>query len=397
MTSKMENEWALPLYPMQRDDPLHPPTPYRELRERGAVVKAEMRDTGQKVWLITRYREAMQILLDTRFSSDCTRPGFPVKRTPSALIRMDPPDHTKYRRMLSGEFSNRRMKELTPLIQGITDRLIDDMEATGQSGDLVKSLAKPLPSLVICHLLGVPDEDHEFLQDQTTEALRTDATAEEIDAAVDNLGSYMEDIVSSKIGGSDDDILCRLLNKHYASGHCSIETVADLARLLLVAGHVTTVNMIGIGLLTLLENPDQLAELRSGLRGIGETVEELLRFLSITATLARVASTDLVIGDTLIKKGDGVLVLLSSANRDEQVFRHANDFELTRDDSQHLAFGWGPHLCLGAPLARLELQIVFSTLLNRFKEIKLNTDFSNIPFRHKVLIYGVQSLPIRWS
>lgn len=393
----MQKHWEAPLYPMQRDDPLHPPNSYRDLREHGPVVDARMRDTGKKVWLVTRYQEAMQVLLDTRFSSDCTRSGFPVKRTPSALIRMDPPDHTKYRRMLSSEFTKHRMSELEPVIQDLTDRLIDDMVASGQAADLVHALARPLPSLVICHLLGVPDEDHEFLQDQTTEALRTDATDEEIDAAVNNLGAYMQRVVFGKLGRTDDDILCRLLNKYHASGECSLETAADLARLLLVAGHVTTVNMIGIGLLTLLENSDQLTALRSDLGGIEGAVEELLRFLSITATLARVASTDLEIGGTAIKEGDGVLILLSSANRDRLVFDRPDAFDLTRENSQHLAFGWGPHICLGAPLARLELQAVFSTLLRRFPTIILDTDFSRIPFREKVLIYGVQSLPIRWS
>lgn len=271
-----------------------------------------------------------------------------------------------------------------------------DIAAGPSLVDLVPTLAMPLPSLVICRLLGVPYDDHAFLQERTAAALRAESSQEEIDRAVEELGDYMDGVVRRKARDPGDDLLGRLIANHVRTGECPLERAADLARLLLVAGHVTTVNMIGLGVLTLLRHPGQLERLRADPRLIGPAVNELLRHLSITATLSRVATQDIEVGGTLVRAGEGVMVLLSSANRDERAFESPDRFDIHRAERGNLAFGWGPHLCLGAALARLELKIVFGAVIRRFPTLRLAVELDDIPFREKVLIYGVHALPVTW-
>ncbi|MFF3751423.1 cytochrome P450 [Streptomyces sp. NPDC002018] len=385
-------------YPMQRQDPFHPPAEYEALRAQGPVVPARLSFAGDRpAWLVTRFKEAREVLADTRFSSDSRLPGFPVRRAHSTLIRMDPPDHTRYRDMINHEFVGRRVAELRPVIEDLTDRLLDDIARGPARSDLLPALAMPLPSLVICHLLGVSYADHVFLQERTADALRATSTAEEIDEAVADLGRYMDRVVQSKLDTPGDDIISRLVTDHVRTGACTPEVAADLARLLLVAGHVTTVNMIGLGILTLLQHPEQLDELRHNERLTGPAVNELLRHLTITPSLARVATQDVEVGGTLIRAGEGVMILLSSANRDEREFHDPATFDIHRKERVNLALGWGPHLCLGAALARLELQIVITRTLRRFPGLRLAVDLDTIPFRHKVNIYGVHELPVVWD
>ncbi|WP_410631012.1 cytochrome P450 [Amycolatopsis sp. cmx-4-83] len=390
-----DTECPVVTYPMERTDPFHPPPEYAGLRERAPVVPARLSfRPGHDAWLVTRYREARQVLDDTRFSSDSRLPGFPVRRAHSALIRMDPPEHTHYRAMLAPEFVGRRVAELRPVVHRLTGRLLDALDSGPAEVDLVPTLAMPLPSLVICHLLGVSYADHVFLQERTAAALRATSTPEEIDQAVADLGDYMDGVVREKTANPGDDLLSRLVAEQVRTGRCTPEVAADLARLLLVAGHVTTVNMIGLGLLTLLRNPRQLEELRADERLAAPAVTELLRHLSITPSLARVATEDIEVGGCLIKAGDGVMILLSSANRDEREYADPDRFDIHRAERQNLAFGWGPHLCLGASLARLELQVVLTAVARRFPRLELAVDLDDIPFRHKVNIYGVHELPV---
>ncbi|MEU3199947.1 cytochrome P450 [Streptomyces sp. NPDC006996] len=385
-------------YPMERVHPLHPPADYTHLRSTTAVVRAHQTfDGGRDIWLITRYREAKEVLNDTRFSSNSRLPGFPVRRTPSALIRMDPPEHTTYREMLNAEFVGRRVTQLRPAVQELVDQLLDGIEEAGQPCDLVPMLAMPLPSLVICRILGVPDADHVYLQERTTAALRADATEAQIDEAVEDLGRFMDTAIERKFSEPGDDILSRLIEEQVRTGRCSRETAADLARLLLVAGHVTTVHMIGLGILTLLEHPDQWEELRAHPELIGSAVNELLRFLTISPTVSRVATEDIEVDGVMIRAGDGVTVLLSSADRDPLQFYDPDLFDIHRKDGGHLAFGFGPHLCLGAALARMELQVVIGAVLKRFPSLRLTNDLDAINFRNRAMFYGVHELPVTWE
>ncbi|MFI7195458.1 cytochrome P450 [Nocardia nova] len=381
-------------YPMPRTDPFHPPPEYTRLRADGPVVRARLRANGNETWLITRYEEAKAVLADTRFSSDSRRPGFPVPRPQSALMGMDPPEHTRYRQMLNAEFGSRRIAELRPAVQGFTERLLDEIAARPDPVDLVSALAMPLPALVICRLLGLPESDHLFLQSRTTAALGIAGTPDQMRSALSELRAYIAGIAAEKLERPGDDLIGRLVVGPVRSGDCPPTAVAEIASVLLSAGLVTTVNMIGIGILTLLRHPDQLAALRARPDTVPAAVNELLRHLSVTATVSRVATEDVEIGGTLIRAGDGVMVLLSSANRDERVFADPDAFDIARQERGHLAFGKGPHVCIGAALARLELHVVMAAVLQRFPALRLAADVSDIPFRLQETIYGVNELPV---
>ncbi|MEU8901142.1 cytochrome P450 [Nocardia sp. NPDC048505] len=393
------DEMSCPIatFPMARTDPFHPPPEYARLRAESAIVRARMQSTGNDIWLVTRYEEAKIVLSDTRFSSDPRSPGFPVMRPPSALMGMDPPEHTEYRRILQGEFSSRRIGQLKPVVERLTQRLLDDIERQTQPVDLIPALALQLPSLVMCLLLGVGEEDHQFLESRTLAAFGISATAEEMRAAVGELRAYITNVVTVKAADPGDDLISRLIIEQVRPGILSEGQVADIAGVLLFAGLITTVNMIGLGILTLLRHPDQAQALRQEPALIGSAVNELLRHLSVTATVSRVATHDTEIGGTKIRSGDGVMVLLSSANRDELAFDDADRFDIGRGERGNVAFGNGPHLCLGAALARMELQVVIGAVLQRFPSLRLAVDLERIPFRLQETIYGVYELPVTWE
>ncbi|GFZ85511.1 cytochrome P450 [Nesterenkonia alkaliphila] len=379
-------------YPGKREHPLHPPRDYYSMAQEGPIARAELAD-GRQVWLVTRYAEARQVLEDTRFSSDATRPGFPVRRSPSALIRNDPPQHTHLRKFLANEFRGRAVADLEPEIAEIVRDLGGKM-AQSEEVEFMSAFALPLPSTVICRLLAVPDGDHIALQEMGARTLSATASDAEVDAAVEELGDYMRGIVARELAQPSDSMVGRLARSSKEYG-ISGETLADLCRLLLVAGHVTTVNAIGIGLYSLLRQRQQWQLLSAEPSRVGRAVDELLRFLTVAQTLSRVATQDLEIAGVRIKEGDGVMVLLTVANRDERVFDRPNVLDISRPRGSHLAFGYGPHLCLGAALARLEMKEAFRYLSQEFPDVSLAADGDELNYRTNVLIYGVHELPLR--
>ncbi|WP_405896614.1 cytochrome P450 [Streptomyces sp. NBC_00727] len=385
-------------FPMPRSNPFDPPPGYTALQGQEPLTLARMAvGKRQDVWLVTRYEEARAILADTaRFSSDSRDPGYPLVRAFSRMIRDDPPEHTHFRQMLTSEFLGRRITALQDDVQRLTDELLDGIATREQPVDLVKALAMPLPSLVICRLLGVPYDEHEYLQQRTAAALSKESTSRQIDQAIDDLGDYLEKVVRTKMDAPTDDLLSRFVVGQVRSGQCRYEDAVDIARLLLVAGHVTTVNMIGLGVLTLLQHPDQLDELRRDPALIGGAVDELLRYLSITGGVARVATEDVEVAGRLIRAGQGVLVLHSVANRDPREFPDPDRFDIHRDARRHLAFGHGAHLCIGMLLARMEMRVVLSTLLRRYPGLRPAVPADEIPFRHEMRIYGIHELPVLW-
>jgi cytochrome P450 len=378
-------------YPGTREHPLHPPADYFAMAQEGPIVRAGLAD-GRQVWLVTRYAEARTVLADTRFSSDARKPGFPVHRSPSSLIRDDPPRHTFLRRFLAEEFRGRTVARLRPVVERIVRDLSGAMERE-HTVEFMSAFAMPLPSTVIYRLLAVPDEDHELLQTMGARTLSATASDAEVDAAVDNLGSYMQLVVERELRRPSDSTVGRLAT---ASRHHGVdpETLVDLCRLLLVAGHVTTVNALGIGLYSLLKNPAQWQLLCRRPQLVRRTVEELLRFLTVAQTMSRVATQDIDLAGARIRAGDGVMVLLTVANRDERVFEHPNELDIERPRRPHLAFGYGPHLCLGAALAQLEMRVAFDHLVRTFPRLSLAVDDDELEYRTKVLIYGVQALPV---
>ena len=379
-------------YPGTREQPLHPPADYFAMAQEGPIVQAQLPD-GRRVWLVTRYAEARQVLADTRLSSDATKPGFPVRRSPSALIRNDPPRHTLLRRFLADEFRGKAIAQLRPAVEQIVRDLGEGMSRRDVV-EFMSAFAMPLPSTVICRLLAVPEEDHVVLQEMGARALRVTATDAEVDQAVDDLGRYMRTVVEREARRPSDSVVGRLATTSGKHG-VDIDTLTDLCRLLLVAGHVTTVNAIGIGVYSLLRHPHQWRRLCDSPQLVARTVEELLRFLTVAQTLSRVATQDIDFAGARIREGDGVMVLLTVANRDERVFSRPNELDIERPRRPHLAFGYGPHLCLGAALAQLEMRVAFDYLARSYPDMSLAAGEDAMQYRTKVLIYGVHELPLR--
>ncbi|MFJ5228676.1 cytochrome P450 [Kitasatospora sp. NPDC088391] len=396
---------ATPASPLQHPAPrggcpFAPPPAYQEAQQHAPAVRVALWD-GAPCWLVTRYEDARTVLSDPRFSADSTHPGFPfisagarqLGTSNPTFIRMDDPEHNRLRRMLTGDFTLRRTARLRPAIQRIADDLVDRMTDGRDRADLVADFALPLPSLVICLLLGVPYEDHAFFQECSRDLLNREAGLDEIVAAQDRLVDYLDTLTATKRDHPDDGILSRLV----AEGELPVEEIGSMGRLLLIAGHETTANMTSLSILDLLRNPAQLERLRARPETTPAAVEELLRHLSIVHSgLTRVAVEDVELGDVLIKAGEGVVVQINTANRDEHRYPDPDTLDLDRDTRRHLAFGFGVHQCLGQPLARLELEIALETLLRRLPGLRLAVPFEEIRFRNEMLIYGVQSLPVTW-
>jgi cytochrome P450 len=341
------------------------------------------------------------VLADHRFSADGDRPGFPflspgrraLTSVTKSFIRMDDPEHARLRRMLTSDFIIKRVEALRPRIRAIAGDLLDAMTRGRNSADLVAEFALPLPSLVICLLLGVPYEDHAYFQKCSSTMLSNTAGPETVAEARTDLNDYIKALADSKRDSTDDDIISRLMRRE----DLSTAEIATMGTLLLIAGHETTANMTALSVLSLLRDKPQLNRLRTDPALIGGAVEELLRYLSIVHTgLARVAIEDVEIGGRTIRAGDGVLCMINTANRDGAAFPDPGALDVGRDARRHLAFGFGVHQCLGQPLARAELQIALDVLLNGLPNLRLAVPFDQISFRHDMLVYGVHSLPVAW-
>jgi cytochrome P450 len=380
--------------------PFDPPPAYERAREEAPVAPVRLWD-GSTAWLLTRHQDVRAVLGDRRFSADATRPGFPflssgrrVLATMNAsFIRMDDPEHARLRRMLTSDFIVKKAEALRPRIREIAEELLAAMTRDRDHADLVPAFALPLPSLVICLLLGVPYEDHAYFQRHSGTILNNTAGVAEVRTARTELRSYLRQLTEAKRHRDDDDILSRLIRHDDLTD----DEIVAMGMLLLVAGHETTANMTALSVLALLRNPDQLHRLRTDPTLIRGAVEELLRYLSIVHTgLPRVATEDVEVGGRAIRAGDGVLCMVNSANRDDAAFPDPDVLDLDRDARRHLAFGFGVHQCLGQPLARTELQVALEVLLTGLPNLRLAAPFEEIPFRHDMLIYGVHSLPVAW-
>jgi cytochrome P450 len=313
------------------------------------------------------------------------------------MITMDAPEHGPARKAVLGEFTVRRMEALRPRIQEIVDERIDALLAGPKPGDLVETLSLPVPSLVICELLGVPYADHDFFQIHTAELLKRATQPEQRRAAVETVRVYMSDLIAEKEKNPPDDLLGRQIVKLREEGTYRRPALAALGFLLLVAGHETTANMISLGTVGLLRNPDQLALVKNDPAKTLDAVEELLRYFTIVdAATARLCVEDVEVGGQLIRAGDGVLALGYAANRDPGAFADPDELDIERGARHHVAFGFGPHQCLGQNLARMELQIVFDTLFRRIPELELAAPVDELPFKDDANIYGLYRLPVTW-
>ncbi len=402
MSGKSGSE-PLPSFPMPRQHPLDPPPQYRELSGDRPMFRVQTQQ-GHQAWVVTRHDDVRAILLDPRFSSDPRTPGFPTYITgelpppPGFFLQLDAPDQTRLRRLVSREFVTSEMEKLRPRMQQILDELLDQMEASGRSADLVKSLAFPMAARVICELLAVPFEDTSVFVTLTDIVLDRSSTAEQAMKAAMELMAYFDRLVTARKeqrGGGD--ILSRLVDQG-AELDASHQELVGLAALLLLSGYDTMAQAIGLGVTVLLRNPEQKQAMMEDEALVGPAVEELMRYLTINHSgLPRAAMADVEIGGQLIRAGDGVLVMINAANRDERVFERPDDFDIRREGlERHTAFGHGLHKCVGLTLARLELATVLSGLFRRLPGLKLAGSLEDLSFRHEMVLYGVRALPVVW-
>jgi pentalenic acid synthase len=389
-------------FPQDRTCPYHPPTAYDRLRSARPLTRVTLYD-GRDVWVVTGHSAARALLADPRLSSDRTRAAFPAvterfaaaRDRRLALLGLDDPEHRTQRRMLVPSFTLKRAAALRPRIQAIVDRLLDAMEAAGPPVELVSAFALPLPSMVICALLGVPYADHHYFEEQSRRLLRGPAPADTRDAR-DRLNAYFEELIDRKREDPGDGLLDELIQEQLREGALDREELVSLAVLLLVAGHETTANMISLGTFTLLRHPEQLAELRADPGLVSAAVEELLRFLSIADGLVRVATEDIEIAGATIRADEGVLFSTSVINRDTAAFAEPDTLDWHRPARHHVAFGFGIHQCLGQNLARAELEIALRTLFERLPELRLAAPADEIPFKPGDTIQGMLELPVSW-
>jgi cytochrome P450 len=376
--------------------PFDPPTELIDARRHGPISRYT-HPGGKPGWLITGYDLVRSVLADPRFSSrkellnvvDFEIPPAP----PGEFLLMDEPQHGRYRKPLVGKFTARRMRLLTERIEQITTDCLDAMEKAGPPTDLVTAFAKPIPTIVICELLGVPYEDRDSFQEQIDKFMNGETNDEDLLAAYTATQNYLAQLVAAKRANPTDDVLSELTDSDLTD-----EELQGISLILLAAGFDTTANMLSLGTFALLQNPEQLAALRADPALVDGAVEELLRYLSVAKSFMRTALVDVEVGGQTIEAGTTVVLSYNTANRDPERFADPHVLDLHRQDGGHLAFGHGIHLCLGQQLARVEMRVVFSALLNRFPTLRLAVPAEDVALRPETAdIYGVKNLPVTWD
>ena len=413
MTDSLTDQLATGLSRQSADDlPVHmrrvgmdPAPELAAAREQDGVVQV-MTPFGTSAWLITRYADIRMVLGDAeRFSNaslmriGARSRGEDEEAADAAgagnLLGYDPPEHTRLRRMLTPEFTMRRMRHLEPRIEQIVTDHLDEMERAGSPAELVADFALPIPSLVICELLGVPWEDRADFQRRSGLQLDTSVPIEQRTALRVESQAYMHGLVERARSEPGEDMIGMLVREH--GDDLTTAELVGIAGLLLLAGHETTSNMLGLGTLALLQHPDQLAMVRDDPDRVDPAIEELLRWLSIVPSGApKMTTTDVEIAGTAIPAGSVVVVGLPSANRDPEMVEDPDRLDITRGTMNHLGFGHGVHHCLGAPLARMEMRIAFPALLRRFPTLRLDTSPDQVEFRSHHLVWGIKALPVAW-
>ncbi|WP_329033365.1 cytochrome P450 [Streptomyces sp. NBC_01725] len=388
---------------------------YAWLREHAPVHRTRL-PSGVDAWLVTRYADARRALADPRLSKNPLhhaeqahakgKTGIPGERGAELmthLLNIDPPDHTRLRRLVSQAFTPRRVAEFEPRVQELTDGLIDAFAAKGEA-DLIHDFAFPLPIYAICDLLGVPREDQDDFRDWAGMMIRHGGGPRGgVARSVKKIRGYLAELIHRKRDDPGDDLISGLIRASDHGEHLTENEAAAMAFILLFAGFETTVNLVGNGTYALLRDPDQRARLQRSLDA-GESAllatgtEELLRYDGpVELATWRYATEPVELGGQSVAVGDPVLVVLAAANRDPERFADPDRLDLSRGDNKHLGYGHGIHYCLGAPLARLEGQIALRTLLTRLPDLRLAVDPSDLRWRGGLIMRGLRTLPVQFT
>lgn len=365
---------------------------------------------GPGVWFLTGYEEVNAALRDPRFSADRLKapllrdnlerlPAFIQQTTQGArsMLNMDAPDHTRLRKLVNKAFTPRRISALRDRIENIVDELLEPVVPAGRM-DVIADVAAPLPAIVIAELLGVPPEDHRQFKTWAAEIVaglgevsllaRQERTA----PAAQSLFAYLSEIITARRHEPKDDLISAMVLAQEEHDALTDNELLSTSNLLLIAGHETTTNLIGNGLLALLREPAELARLRNNLESMPTAIEELLRFDGPVQATVRVTTTDVELGGETIEEGSLVMIGIGAANHDPDVFPDPDRLDITRDPNPHLGFGFGAHFCLGAPLARLEGEIALRALVDRFPNMALEVEVPR--YRSNPILRGLAALPV---
>lgn len=370
---------------------------YAEMRDKEPIMRMLFPD-GQQGWIISRYEDAVDALKDQRFVKDMRNAGIDVEALfiNDNMLFSDPPDHKRLRGLVQQAFTPQLISGMRDRIQQIADELLDAVEDR-ESINLIDDYAFPLPIIVISEMLGVPHSDRDKFR-RWSNALIEHSGAEsdeEINDLIMEFRNYLEEWIAKVRKQPGDDLICQLVTAEERGDRLTEVELYNLIMLLIIAGHETTVNLIGNGILSLLQHPEQLRLLQSKPELIHTAIEEMLRYNGpVEFSTSRWVREDLEFRGVPMKQGDVVIVALSSANRDPEQFDDPDLFDITREKSPHLAFGKGIHLCLGAPLARLEGEIAINTLLKRYPDIRLKGDASELEWRPGMIVRGVKEIPL---
>jgi cytochrome P450 len=372
----------------------------------GARIRRVATPYGVEMWLVTRFADVREMLADTRrFSNAITPDRFGIaddrsdeelaRATAGDLLAMDPPQHTRLRRILNPVFTMRQVRRLEPRIERIVHDHLDAMERTGPPVDLVQAFSLPIPTLVICELLGVPFQDRAEFQRRSGRFMDLSLTLPERVAVFEESRAYIAGLVARERTDPGDGMLGALVREHGAE--LGVDELVGLGHLLLIAGHESTANMIGLGTLALLRHPDQLRTVRDRSEYVEAAVEELLRWISVISSgVIRIATETVEFGGRRVEAGDLLIASLPAANRDPALVGDPDVLDVTRGAIGHVAFGHGVHHCVGAPLARAELRIAIPALLRRLPGLRLAEPEAEVRLRVSASVYGVASLPVAW-
>lgn len=392
-------------YPFPRAESLYEPSPvFAELRDQCPVTQVRTPD-GNTAWLVTRYADVRRVLIDQLFSrAAAAGPGIPLaglaRLSAESMLGLDPPEHTRLRKLVQGALTVHRVEQLRPQVVKLVDDLLVTMQQLPRPVDLVENFSLPLPVLVICELLGIPAGDRHVLHHWSDTVMGDwQQNPAELEDALEQLTDYFSELITEKRARPADDLMTALIAARDERDRLSERELVVTCLGLLIAGHETTVSQITMSLLTLLHHPGELARIQDDPGLVPQAVEELLRFVQISdggGTLPRVATRDVELGEVCLPAGSVVMQATTSANRDASQFDDPDRLDLTRADCRHVSFGAGPHRCLGAPLARMQLQEALSGLLRHLPGIRVVVPETQLRFKRGMFIRSLESLPVDW-